>query len=551
MKFSPKWWEVVTVLFVLVVTLSSIHAQMEEPSPLNVSGSSEVQSEGLEAQSSSNELEQKNPTLASNSDRASTEVEIDRRFNELRRELLDDREKTIDWWLTIIVIFLTFLAIIIPIAAVIGGLFGFKKFNEIKEEAQRHLEDIKKSRDKADSLAKGMTAENAGANPQKTIEIVENIQQNPEASPIDRVVAIALSLQQQNRTDEAIEKWRAVALIAEESDNDLAARAWFSVGYLHSNKDKTDFNAVISAFGKALSLKPDYSDAYYNRGVTYGELGQNEAALADYDEAIRLKPNFTEAYNNRGVTKVHLGQNETALTDYDKALLLKPDYADAYNNRGNAKKNLGQYEAALADYDKALRLKPKYADAYNNRAAVQFDLGQYENAFADFDKALGLNPDFAEVYCNRGVAKSKLGHYEAAIADFDEALRLNSDYADAYLSRGTAKGKLGQYERALNDFDKALGLNPDSPEAYNNRGKAQNLIGNHGAALADLDQALRLKPDLPESYYNRGLANRGLHRINEARQDFKMALDLARSTADEDLMKLTRDELENLDKGDT
>ena len=152
MKFSKKWWLIVVLLFAFAATVCFFAAQTEEPSTVNVPGNSEVQS-------SSDEPEQRQPPLSWNNVSTPADVEIDRRFNELRRELLNDREKTIDWWLTIIVIFLTFLAIIIPIAAVLGGLFGFKKFNEIKEEAQRHLEDIKKSRAKADSLVKGISAE--------------------------------------------------------------------------------------------------------------------------------------------------------------------------------------------------------------------------------------------------------------------------------------------------------------------------------------------------------------------------------------------------------
>ena len=53
-----------------------------------------------------------------------------------------------------------------------------------------------------------------------------------EASPVDRAIADAVSLQRAGRIEEAIEKWRSIANVAEGSDNDLAARAWLSVGYL-------------------------------------------------------------------------------------------------------------------------------------------------------------------------------------------------------------------------------------------------------------------------------------------------------------------------------
>ena len=46
---------------------------------------------------------------------ALVEVEIQRRFNELRRELLDDRVKLVDWWLVAIAIVLTFFGIVVAI----------------------------------------------------------------------------------------------------------------------------------------------------------------------------------------------------------------------------------------------------------------------------------------------------------------------------------------------------------------------------------------------------------------------------------------------------
>ena len=142
----------------------------------------------------------------------------------------------IDRWLAITAIFLTFLAIIIPIIALIGGIFSFKRFNEIKDEAQRYVEDIRAKRDEADSSLKGINAKIAGDDPDKASEVVESVKQNPDSILINQAVAAALSLQQQNRIEEAIEKWRSIANITEGIDDERAALAWFSVGYLVSSQ---------------------------------------------------------------------------------------------------------------------------------------------------------------------------------------------------------------------------------------------------------------------------------------------------------------------------
>ena len=52
------------------------------------------------------------------------------------------------------------------------------------------------------------------------------------------------------------------------------------------------------------------------------ELGDLAAALEDYTQAIRLKPNYAEAYNNRGVTKVRLDDIRGAKVDFQIAMEL-------------------------------------------------------------------------------------------------------------------------------------------------------------------------------------------------------------------------------------
>ena len=119
----------------------------------------------------------------------------------------------------------SFLAIIIPIIVLIGGIFSFKRFNEIKDEAQRYVEEIKARRDEANSLLKGADAF-TGTDPDKASEIVENVQRNPDSSPIDRAVAAALLLQQRNRIEEARQDFEMVPNLAQAAGNaDLTARA--------------------------------------------------------------------------------------------------------------------------------------------------------------------------------------------------------------------------------------------------------------------------------------------------------------------------------------
>lgn len=46
-----------------------------------------------------------------------------------------------------------------------------------------------------------------------------------------------------------------------------------------------DLTGAISAFSKALELRSDLGEAYYNRGLTYLRLGNREPGIADLSRA--------------------------------------------------------------------------------------------------------------------------------------------------------------------------------------------------------------------------------------------------------------------------
>ena len=360
------------------------------------------------------------------------DVEWQRRFNDLRREVLEGRVKLVDWWLTATAIFLTLLGIV----AVIAGYFSFKTFHEIEREARQNMvlskqhaeearslvNEIKGKREEAESIVEGLNAEAVGKDPDKAGEAAKSVREDPKASRIDQAIASAILLQRQGKNKEAIEKWRSIANVAQGTDKELEAQAWFSVGYLY--RERKNFKRAIDAYDAVLRLKPDLAAAYNNRGNAKWDLDQHKAAIEDYDAALRLKPDLAEAYNNRGSAKNGLGQHKAAIEDSDAALRLKPDYAEAYYNRASAKWDLGRHKAAIEDYDAALRLKPNYAEAYNNRGLVKNGLGRHKAAIEDYDAALRLKPDLAETYGNRGVANARLGRRDEARRDLQKALDL-------------------------------------------------------------------------------------------------------------------------------
>ena len=253
------------------------------------------------------------------------------------------------------------------------------------------------------------------------------------------------------------------------------------------------YKDAIRAFQTAISIKPDYADAYNNMGNALKDLGSLEEAIRAFNKAISIKPDYADALYNMGNALKDLGRLEEAIRAFSKAISIKPDYADAYNNMGNALKDLGRLEEAIQAFDKAISIKPDYADAYNNMGVILKDLGRLEEAIKFFNKALSIKPDYADASYNMGNALKDLGRLEEAIQAFNKALSIKPDYADAYNNMGVTLTDLGRLEEAIQAFNKALSIKPDYADALVNALSLRNQISNTPLIKEGFEKKLEIR----------------------------------------------------------
>jgi tetratricopeptide (TPR) repeat protein len=165
----------------------------------------------------------------------------------------------------------------------------------------------------------------------------------------------------------------------------LTAQQWFERGYTATDPDEK-----LRFYGEAIRLKPDYAEAFNNRGAARHAKGDLDGAMLDLDEAIRLMPDHAKAFNNRGVVRRTKGDLNGALQDYKEAIYLEPDYAAAFSNRGAALHFKGDLDGAVEAYSEAIRLKPEMAEAFYNRGLSRRDRGDIEGSQQDNNEALRL-----------------------------------------------------------------------------------------------------------------------------------------------------------------
>ena len=228
-----------------------------------------------------------------------------------------------------------------------------------------------------------------------------------------------------------------------------------------SNESLGNLEEAIEAYTKAIFIKPDYAEAYYNMGNALKDQGKLDEALEAYTDALSIKPDFAQAQYNRANILKDQDKLEEAVEAYKKVLSIKPDDAETHNNMANALKDQGKLDEAIEAFTKAISIRPDYAEAYSNIGNALEDQGKLDEAIEAYTKALSINPYDAGAHNNMGNALKAQGKLEQAIQSYKKMLSIKSDYAEAHFNIGIALREQGKLEEAIEAYNKALSIKPD------------------------------------------------------------------------------------------
>lgn len=116
----------------------------------------------------------------------------------------------------------------------------------------------------------------------------------------------------------------------------------------------------VIALTKAISLRPDYAEAYNNRGLAHYKQNNFVEAAEDFLKAIQFNPTNENAYNNIATVFCKQGDYEQALRYLNDALALSKkmglSHADLYNNLGFIYMKKGMHKEAMDAYNHAIRI---------------------------------------------------------------------------------------------------------------------------------------------------------------------------------------------------
>src|SRR5207237_156567 len=102
-------------------------------------------------------------------------------------------------------------------------------------------------------------------------------------------------------------------------------------------------------------------------------------AIADFDKALSLNPNYGEAYANKGKSPTLLKRYQDAFPVFEKALAINPNLESAWLGRGNVLAWFKRHDDALVAYDRAFAIKPDLEIVEAVRLYTKMRLCKWDN----------------------------------------------------------------------------------------------------------------------------------------------------------------------------
>ena len=110
---------------------------------------------------------------------------------------------------------------------------------------------------------------------------------------------------------------------------------------------KSEYKEAIEFLKKAIELNPEFSEAYYNLGISYERLGKHKDAIEMLKKTIELSPDNPNAYYALGYVYYQKKKYKKAIDAFEHTVSLQPNNAFAFKKLGSSYLKVGEKDKAL------------------------------------------------------------------------------------------------------------------------------------------------------------------------------------------------------------
>lgn len=216
------------------------------------------------------------------------------------------------------------------------------------------------------------------------------------------------------------------------TNNSDAYEQYLKGRYFWQKRKLESLKSAVSAFEKAISLDPDFADAYVGLADSY-------YLLFDYS--------YDTSPKNVELAKKYLA----------KALEINPNLAEAHATQGYIQTTYEwNWKKAEESFLKAIELSPNLTNAHHRYGMLLIKFRRFAEAEKQLQIAKSLDPTSPSINTNLGVAIFFAKRFDEAENQFNQALQLDSNFnapiwyfARLRWAKGEKKDFLLNYAKAI------------------------------------------------------------------------------------------------------
>lgn len=409
----------------------------------------------------------------------------DKKF-ELLKDITNISQKNVDWWISFLSIFVAIIGIAIPFCLTwklrteyqIAVDDAKKAANESKQylneiainhrQSLSDTDEIKRRRLELNSIPieQDILSDQSAIEHKQDVAppIIAEVLNDPNSSDRDRLRASALSYENENKWEDAIELWKALSIL-ENSNPEPRIRCARALEKLSRSKQKheriTFLCTAVEIVEDALRINPAYPVALRDLGIYFSSLATAEddvdkkinlsnKAVSQLKLAHKFKPNDTFVLSILGYTLTYLSRfsatniekirllNE-AITTCSQAIEIDPKYSYAFINWGEA---LSELAETVELHDERISILKESIEKL--RQSVRLVPGTVYSNVRLADKLFKLSKEIVSTY-------EKKNLIDESISILREINRLHPEdsYHQIYLSNHI--GELSNLTNSLDD----------------------------------------------------------------------------------------------------
>lgn len=171
------------------------------------------------------------------------------------------------------------------------------------------------------------------------------------------------------------------------------------------------------------------AELYCGVGEHFKAKGEKVHALINFSKAVGIKPDYEEAYFNMG--NIYMAEKilDRAMDCYSIALEIRPDYDSAHTNYGLLLEMLGKNKAALEHYKMAIQINPRHRVARLNLGMMKMESNNIKEAIDVFVSGLEYLPEDPLLHYRLGLCFLIIGNKPSAEKEYRILERIEPDIA--------------------------------------------------------------------------------------------------------------------------